>query len=77
MEFQMRVQIVVDRTGDSRHVFDEADQAAVQKAEQRVKMLVEQGFTPAHRIATGAVEKLTHFDSSAEETLFFPRIVGG
>jgi len=47
------------------------------KAEERFRELTAQGFTAAVRTASGeAVVKRT-FDPNAEETLFFPRLVGG
>jgi hypothetical protein len=73
----MATQIVMDRTGDSRHNFDAKDADALLKAEQRFKELTGAGFTAAVRTAAGeAVVKRT-FDPTADETLFFPRLVGG
>jgi hypothetical protein len=47
------------------------------KAEKRFRELTGVGFTAAVRTASGeAVVKRT-FDPNAEETLFFPRLVGG
>ena len=46
-------------------------------AEERFRELTGAGFTAAVRTASGeAVVKRT-FDPNAEETLFFPRLVGG
>jgi hypothetical protein len=71
----MATQIVMDRTGDSRHNFDAKDADALLKAEQRFKAGA--GFTAAVRTAAGeAVVKRT-FDPTVDETLFFPRLVGG
>jgi hypothetical protein len=73
----MATQIVMDRTGDSRHSFDAKNADALLKAEQRFKELTGAGFTAAVRTAAGeAVVKHT-FDPAADETLFFPRLVGG
>ena len=73
----MATQIVMDRTGDTRHNFDPKNADAVLKAEERFRELTGAGFTAAVRTASGeAVVKRT-FDPGAEETLFFPRLVGG
>jgi hypothetical protein len=73
----MSVQIVMDHTGDTRHFFDADDAAALTKAEGRFKRLTGEGFTAAVRTAPGEVTKVTSFNPAAEETLFFPRLVGG
>jgi len=73
----MSVQIVMDHTGDTRHFFNAADVAALAKAEERFKRLTGEGFTAAVRTGPGEVTKVTSFDPAAEETLFFPRLVGG
>jgi hypothetical protein len=73
----MAVQIVMDRTGDSRHKFDVADAVAVAKAAQRFMELTEAGFTAAVRTGKGRSEIIRNFDADAEETLFFPRLQGG
>jgi hypothetical protein len=73
----MATQIVMDRTGDTRHHFDANDLAAVAKAEERFRKLTGAGFTAAVRTASGDATVTRSFDPTAEETLFFPRIVGG
>jgi hypothetical protein len=73
----MPAQIVVDRTGDTRHEFDPADVAAVAEAEARFKELTTAGFTAALRKGEGRSELVRAFDPTAEETLFFPRLRGG
>src|SRR5450432_2274773 len=76
-EDPMATQIVMDRTGDTRHNFDAKNADALLKAEERFSELTGAGFTAAVRTASGeAVVKRT-FDPNAEETLFFPRLVGG
>jgi hypothetical protein len=73
----MATQIVMDRTGDTRHNFDAKNADALLKAEERFRELTGAGFTAAVRTASGeAVVKRT-FDPNAEETLFFPRLGGG
>jgi hypothetical protein len=73
----MAIQIVMDHTGDSRHTFDPSDAEAVAKAEKRFNALMQDGFTAAQRTAAGESRRVTTFDPNVEETLFFPRLVGG
>jgi hypothetical protein len=73
----MATQIVMNRTGDTRHNFDAKHVQAVLKAEDRFKELTRVGFTAAVRTPTGEVAVTRTFDPTAEETLFFPRLVGG
>ena len=73
----MAIQIVMDHTGDTRHPFNADDAQALAKAEERFKKLTGLGFTAAIRTASGEISKVRSFDPTAEETLFFPRLVGG
>jgi hypothetical protein len=73
----MATQIVMDHTGDTRHCFNPDDVRALAKAEERFKELTGLGFTAAIRTSSGEVSKIRSFDPTAEETLFFPRLVGG
>jgi hypothetical protein len=73
----MAIQIVMDRTGDSRHAFNPRDAQERAKAEQRFYELTKVGFTAAVRTGPGQVLQIRSFDLGAEETVFFPRLVGG
>jgi hypothetical protein len=73
----MATQIVMDHSGDTRHYFDTEDAQALLQAEERFKKLTGAGFTAAVRTATGEPAVTRKFDPAAEETLFFPRLVGG
>jgi hypothetical protein len=73
----MAIQIVMDRTGDRRHRFDPNDAGEVAKAEQRFRELTKVGFTAAVRTGPGQVSRIRSFDPNEEETVFFPRLVGG
>ena len=73
----MAIQIVMDRNGDARHNFDATDAKALLKAERRFKALTGAGFTAATRTDGGDPVVVRKFDPTAEETLFFPRLVGG
>jgi len=73
----MATQIVMDHTGDTRHDFDPQNQEALLEAERRFKKLTGAGFTAATRSLAGEPTLTRRFDPSAEETLFYPRLVGG
>jgi hypothetical protein len=73
----MAIQIVMDRTGDSRHPFNPNDAQDLAKAKQRFDKLTKVGFTAAVRTGPGQVSQIRSFDPNAEETVFFPRLVGG
>ena len=73
----MAMQIVMDHTGDTRHYFEIGDVEAISKAEARFKALTSLGYTAAVRKAPRDVTVIRYFDPTAEETLFYPRLVGG
>jgi hypothetical protein len=73
----MAMQIVMDHSGDTRHYFDPDDAEALAKAEERFNRLTGHGFTAAVRNASGEVVKINSFNPTAEETVFFPRLIGG
>jgi len=73
----MSVQIIMDRTGESRFEFDPADEAAVAKATERFKELTGLGYTAAEKTGQGTSRKVTEFEPTATEVLFMPRLVGG
>jgi hypothetical protein len=73
----MATQIVMDHSGDRRHNFDANDAVALLKAEQRFNELMKAGYTAAVRSPTGEPKVTRNFDPHAEETLFYPRLVGG
>ena len=73
----MLTQIVMDHSGDRRHTFDPSDTDAVLRAEERFKELTSVGFTAAIRLCSGETTLVREFDPTADETLFFPRLVGG
>jgi hypothetical protein len=67
----MATQIIMDLNGDTRHNFDAKDVKALFKA------LTGAGFTAATRTAFGESVVTRTFDPTVEETLFYPRLVGG
>lgn len=73
----MAIQIVMDRSGDSRHHFSADDAQELARAEQRFYELTDAGFTAAVRTGSGQVSQIRSFDPTARETVFFPRLVGG
>ncbi|UQR64933.1 hypothetical protein LRP30_06530 [Bradyrhizobium sp. C-145] len=73
----MATQIVMDHSGDSRHFFDDSSADALAEAERLFLEYIGKGYTAAVRTGPGEVTKITAFEPTAEETLFFPRLVGG
>lgn len=73
----MAIQIVMDSTGDGRYFFNPDDARELAKAERRFYELTEGGFTAAVRTGPGQASQMRSFDPNAEETVFFPRLVGG
>ncbi len=74
----MSVQIVMDRSGDTRHEFDGADAQAVALAEERFRALTEKGFRAVALSEDGRPgELLRGFDPQIERTLFIPHLQGG
>jgi hypothetical protein len=73
-----RVQIVMDRFGDTRHEFDVSDAKAVALAEERFRQLTGSGFRAAALSEDGSPGKLIgKFDQEVERTLFIPHLQGG
>jgi hypothetical protein len=74
----MAIQIVMDRTGDTRHEFDVADSKAVTRAEERFRELTGNGFRAVALGKDGEPGKLLRkFDPQVEQTLFIPQLQGG
>jgi hypothetical protein len=73
----MPKQLVMDHSGHSEHVFDQANVVSAQEAEKRFAELTGQGFTAAAIRPGGKSEIIRKFDASVEETLFIPRYIGG
>ena len=73
----MAIQIIMDHNGDTRHNFDAKNAKTLLEAERRFKTLTGDGFTAATRTASGEPFVTRTFDPTVEETLFFPRLVGG
>ncbi len=74
----MGVQIVMDRSGDTRHEFDAADLASIALAEERFKALTGSGFRAVALGKDGSTgELIGKFDPAVEETLFIPQLKGG
>ena len=74
----MHIQIVMDRSGDTRHSFDPADTAALEGARQRFHDLTGKGFRAVALAKDGRPGTLLRkFDPTVEETLFMPQLRGG
>jgi hypothetical protein len=73
-----RVQIVMNRFGDTRHEFDATDARSVALAEERFRQLTGSGFRAAALSGDGSPGKLLgKFDREVERTLFVPHLQGG
>jgi hypothetical protein len=72
----MGMEIVMDHTGDTKHQFDADDIKALAAAERRLKELTFVGTAAVHT-GSGETKVARTFDPTAEETLFYPRLVGG
>ena len=74
----MKVQIVMDRSGDTRHEFDATDSIQLADAKARFLSLTAEGFTA---VALGREGEpgilMREFDPNTEQTLFIPRLQGG
>ena len=74
----MSVQIVMDRTGDTRHAFDTTDPIALAVAELRFRELTGSGFRAVAFAGEGQPGSLIKtFDPAIERTLFIPPLQGG
>ena len=73
----MPTQIVMNHNGDTSYHFDANDAEALAKADERFKQLIGEGFTAAVRTKPGEVTRTNSFNPKAEETVFFPRLIGG
>jgi hypothetical protein len=74
----MGVQIVMDRSGDTRHEFDSADVRSVALAERRFRELTGKGFRAVALTKDGGPGRLVgRFDPQEEQTLFIPQLQGG
>jgi tetrahydromethanopterin S-methyltransferase subunit H len=65
MERRVPTHIVMDHTGDSRHVFDRNDAEALARAEERFKELTGEGFAAAVREGEGQSRLIKAFDPAA------------
>ncbi|WOH67131.1 hypothetical protein [Bradyrhizobium sp. BWA-3-5] len=73
----MAAQIVMDQSGDTRFFFNHSDATELASAEKRFMELTGAGFTAAVRLGPGECRAVKSFDGTAEETLFYPRLIGG
>jgi SOS-response transcriptional repressor LexA len=73
----MPLQLVMDHSGDTRHWYDATDERSLSEAKERFRQLAERGYIAAVREKEGSSRIIRSFEPTAEETLFFPRLVGG
>jgi hypothetical protein len=67
----MATQIVMDRTGDTRHNFDAKNADALLKAEERFRELTGAGFTAAVRTSSGEAVVNTRLILMPKRCCFF------
>jgi hypothetical protein len=66
----------MDHAGDTKNQFDADDIKALAAAERRLKKLAFVG-TAAVRTSSGETKVARTFDPTTEQTLFYPRFIGG
>lgn len=74
-----QLNIVIDRTGDTKHIWDRRNEAEVDAARELFKKLKKDGYT-AYNVKGKDGEKgsvMSDFDAQAERVIFSPRAVGG
>jgi hypothetical protein len=72
----MAMEIVKDHAGDDKHQFDADDIKALAAAGRRLKKLAFAG-SAAVRTSAGETKVTRTFVTTAQQTLFYPRLVGG
>lgn len=74
----MLVQVVMDRSGDTRHTIDTADAVSMETARARFDKLTTRGYTAVgFQTPRGTGKVLKTFDPGVEKMLFFPQLKGG
>jgi len=73
----MPVQFVMDHSGDTRHWYDATHERSLSEAKERFRQLSKRGYIAAVRQQEGSSRIIRSLEPTAEETLFFPRLVGG
>jgi hypothetical protein len=73
----MATQVVMDRTGDGRFQHDPNDADGLAEAEKRFRMSIAARFTATVQTSAGRSIRTRSFYQTAEETLFFPCVIGG
>lgn len=74
----MRLQIVMDGSGDTRHQFDANDPVSLADAADRFRELTQRGYRAvAFKGSDASGELIKSFDPTIEKTMFIPRLVGG
>ena len=74
----MHVHIVMNHSGDSRHLFNPSQPSDVAEAASRFDALRRRGFSAVGFESGNEQGKVLHrFDPSVERTLFIPQLRGG
>lgn len=73
----MPTQIIMDRTGDTRHQFDATTPAEVTDAEKRFNEMIGKGHVAIDMKNDGTGKVIKAFDPTVETTIFRPFLIGG
>lgn len=74
----MPTQIVMDRTGDTRHKFEVGNDADVKAAMDRFAELTKSGYKAVEPGKNGEPGRVVNkFDPNVETTIFVPQLQGG
>lgn len=70
--------ITLDKTGDSKHIWDRNNSDEVAVARDMFESFKKKGYTAYHVKGDGSKgEVMREFDKKAEKVIFAPRVVGG
>ena len=74
----MLVQVVMNRSGDTRHMIDPADAVSMEAARARFEKLTKGGYTAVgFRTLDDQGKALRSFDPNIKKMLFIPQLKGG
>lgn len=77
-EHEGGVMVILDRTGDTKHIWDRHNTAEVEMMEDLFDQMVEKGMQAWSVTRKGDKDrKITEFDPEAEKIIFSPALQGG
>jgi hypothetical protein len=79
VEEQDGVMVILDRTGDTKHIWDKNNTIEVEAARQLFNTLVTEKRYQAWSVSRKGDKdrRITEFDPQAEKIIFAPALVGG